>query len=361
MSLQSELAFAQQDRRIALGHDLARRLIRLWRTVPLKNLDAGWQFVAPKMQALVASAQLTAADQAAPYLAVLDRSYGLEPKPAAIVPEAFANVMGDGREVAPALFGAVTNTKKLIGAGLAPTTAFESGAAFLSMVAQAALHDMARNADLVLGAGRGYTRYVRVVNGAACSRCAILAGIYSGPDAFKRHTGCQCGAVALPEDRKAPKGLHDSPQSFFDSLSRSEQDRRFTKSGAEAIRQGASVSKVVNARRGARGLGYSSRITIPGSTRSHLKPLTIGIRADGTPLQVFATTEGTTARGQFFKSERDRVAGVTREGRYTRSSTIRLMPEQISIMAGNDPERWVELLYKYGYLDPSSGPARRFR
>lgn len=352
MSLQSEIAFTRNRQLITLGHAVAARTVGLWRQVPLRDLDAGWNAVAPLMQQQIASAQVLAARESATYLDAIDASYGLKPKKAALIPLAFTNVMGDGREVAPALFGAVTSTKELIGAGVAPARAFESGASFIAIVAQAALHDMARNADRVLGAGRGYTRYVRVVNGSACSRCAILSGIYSGPDAFKRHVGCQCGTVMLSDDHKVPQGLYSSPEEHFASLSRAEQDRVYTKAGAEAIRRGADPVKVVNARRGAYGIGYSGhekRFAIQVSP-NRLQKITIGVRSDGKPLQVYATTEGTTARGQFFKSERDRVAGVTKQGRYTRTNTLRLMPEQIAVMAGGNNARWVELLQKYGYL-----------
>jgi hypothetical protein len=260
MSRQSELAYAHQADLIGLGKVLANRSAAMWRTMDLNNLDASWQVVAPQLSALVSSAQLTAANLSTPYLSAVDRSYSYTPKPAVLVPEAFTNVMGDGREIAPALYGAVTNTKTAIGRGLAPMVAFDSGAHFIAAVASAAMQDMARNADRVLAAGKGYTYYIRVVNGSACSRCAILAGIYSGAEAFKRHVSCQCSTIPIPgEGKKAPKGFHDSPQSYFDSLSKAEQDRVFTNSGAEAIRQGADPVAVVNARRGAYGIGYSGQ------------------------------------------------------------------------------------------------------
>jgi hypothetical protein len=286
----------------------------------------------------------------------LDRSYpGFTPQQAAIVPQAFTNVMGDGREIAPALFGAVTGTKTLIGQGVAPVTAFESGARFIAMIAASALNDMGRSADRTLAAGKGYTSYIRVVGGSACSRCAILAGIYSGETAFERHVHCQCTTCPIPHEGKAaPKGFHDSPQSFFDSLSKKDQDRVFTNAGAEAIRNGASPVSVVNARRGAYGIGYSGQKqsaleVIPKGRR--LQPVTIGVRADGTPLQVFATTEGTTARGAFGRGELRATDAAMKDGRYRRTTTLRVMPEQILKMAGNNPARWRELLAKYGYLN----------
>lgn len=346
MSRQSELAYAHQADIIRLGGVLGRRVTRLWRQISVDNLDAGWNAVAPRMAAQVASAQLTAARLSAPYLRAIDRANGFDAAPAALVPEAFSNVMGDGREVAPALYGAVTNTKKLIGGGLAPGRAFEVGANFLALVAGAALHDMSRNADRVLAAGKSYTTYIRVVNGSACSRCAILAGTYSGPDAFLRHVNCECSTVPVVVATHPPEGFLTTPLDYFDSLSAAEQDRVFTKSGAEAIRQGADPAKVVNARRGAYGIGYSGRSNLPAVSRGALKPLTIGVKADGTPLQVYATTEGATARGAFGRSEfRSMQHGSLRQ-----TTAVRLMPEQIAVMAGGDSAKWADLLRRYGYL-----------
>lgn len=352
MSQQSDLAFAHQKQIVQLGTVLANRTVRLWKQMDLANLDASWNRIAPQLVAQVSAAQVVAARMSAPYLDAVDRSYGVTSRPARLVPEAFSNVMGDGREVAPALFGAVTNTKTAIGRGVSPLVAFQAGASFIATVASGALHDMARNADRVLASGKGYTRYVRVVNGSACSRCAILAGTYSAEEAFLRHVSCQCGTVPIQEGGKAPEGLHDSPESYFESLSAADQDRVFTKAGAEAIRNGADPIKVVNARRGAYGIGYSGHHNVPVApgTRNTLQRLTIGVRADGTPLRVFATTEGTTARGAFYKSEQSRNAAAVKEGRYRRTTTVRLMPEQIQIMAGSNPDRYRELLGRYGYL-----------
>lgn len=355
MSLQSDIAFAHQQGRIKLGHALAARSMALWRRLDVRDLSAQWDLIAPQMVAQVSAAQLVAASQASSYVGALDRSYaGFNPLPAAIAPAAFTNVMGDGREIGPALFGAVTQTKTLIGRGVAAPSAFEAGARFIAMIASSALNDLGRSADRTLAAGKGYTSYVRVVGGSACSRCAILAGIYSGETAFRRHIHCQCTTCPIPSDGKlAPKGFHDSPQSYFDSLSAAEQDRVFTNAGAEAIRNGADPIKVVNARRGAYGIQYSSHGYIPadpGAARRSLTPQTIGRRADGSPLQVYTTAEG-RYRGDFRKSENLRGAVAAGDGRYTRTTSVRVMPEALMKMAGNDPARWRELLARYGYLE----------
>ena len=354
MSRQSEIAFAHQRERIALGHALAARTAALWRRMDVRDLSATWDVIAPQMVQQVSAAQLVAAQQATTYLGRLDQSYGFTPASAVLVPQAFTNVMGDGREVGPALFGAVTNTKTLIGQGVPPMTAFESGARFIAMIASSALNDLGRSADRTLAAGKGYTSYIRVVGGSACSRCAILAGIYSGESAFARHVHCQCTTCPIPhEGKKAPSGFHDSPQAYFDSLSQKEQDRVFTNAGAEAIRNGADPIKVVNARRGANGIQFSGGFnppTNPAAARRTLTPVTIGRKADGSPLQVYTTAEG-RYRGDFRKSENARGAKAVQDGRYRRTTAIRVMPEALLKMAGNNPERWRELLGRYGYLE----------
>jgi hypothetical protein len=352
MSLQSDLARAHQNELISVGKTLGNRVRSLWWQMDPQNLDASWNWVAPKMVAQVTAAQQYAATLATPYVNSMDRANKFTPAPVELIPEAFTNVMGDGRAVAPALFGAVTNMKTAIGRGLSSQTAFQAGANFIAVVASAALQDMARNADRTVSAAKGYTRYVRVVGGSACSRCAILAGIYSAETAFLRHVSCQCTTAPIEVAGKVPKGFHTDPLSYFDSLSKAEQDRVFTNAGAEAIRQGADPVKVVNARRGAYGIGYSGHSNVPVSAgvRNTLQPVTIGRKADGSPLQVFATAEGTTARGAFGKGELRLTGEAAKEGRYRRTTTVRLMPEQIIKMAST-PERWRELLTKYGYIN----------
>lgn len=340
MSTQSDIASAHQKARIRLGDQLAARLMGMWRMVPLQDLDAGWDVVAPRMVKQVSNAQAVAVGQATSFVSAMDRSYKYTPPPTVLNVDALTGVMGDGREVAPALFGAVTNTKTLIGGGAQPARAFEQSAHFLAVLAQAALQDIGRNADRALAGGKQYTRYIRMVNGQACSRCAILAGIYTSRDTFLRHVSCQCTSVPVLEGGKTPGGFHTDPKAYFDSLGKAEQNRVFTNAGAEAIRGGADPVAVVNARRGAYGIGYSGHSTVPNPARSTLHPVTIGRKADGSPLQVYATVEGTSARGAFGKSQALRT-----------TKSVRLMPETIVKMAGDNPERLRELLTKYGYIN----------
>jgi hypothetical protein len=353
MSRQTDLAFAHQANLTALAHSTAAHVARLWQGINPSDLDAQWDVTAPRMVASVTASQGAAADLAQSYSNAIDQTYGYKAPKTILNTDAFTDVMGDGRELAPALYGAVTNTKSLIGQGLDVPSAFQRGASFLAVIAQEAIASMGRAADLSMMGGKKYTRYIRACAGSACSRCAILEGIWSSDTAFQRHPCCQCVAIPVEVDGRPSKATDRefNPQAFFDSLSTAEQDKRFTIAGAKAIRAGADPVAVVNARRGAYGIGYRSHGNAPSVSRNRLTPLTIGKRADGSPLRVYATVEGTTVRGAFTKAEAQRTENAVKVGRYRRTTTVRLMPEQIMRMAGSNADRARELLTRYGYIN----------
>jgi hypothetical protein len=126
---------------------------------------------------------------------------------------------------------------------------------------------------------------------------------------------------------RGPRGFVDG-QTYFNSLSRREQERIFTIAGARAIRDGASITSVVNARRGM----YTST-----AYRQ----------------QVRATREGTTRRGAFYRSER--AAAIARgrvpaSGRGFQLRAPRLLPEEIYKLAASRDEA-IAMLRRFGYLD----------
>jgi hypothetical protein len=345
----SELALDHQRSRIDLDQTTSNQVLAIWNTANLAFLDESWDALAPHMTDTVWDAQVTAARQSIAYLDQMADVQDFDADKATLVPEAFGGIVLDGRELAPSMYSSVTTTKTLIGAGMGAAQAFQSGAAFLSTIVKSAVADMGRQSDSVLATGKGWTRYVRVVNPGACSRCAILAGKSDYKTAFKRHPACKCTSAPIEGDDAAPvpKGLFDSPDAYFDSLTKAEQDRIFTNAGAEAIRDGASAQSVVSARRGAplRPGGIIPRESGLGAP--------LGYRADGSAIQVFATNEGTTARGAFGQSEIRRTNEYKKAAtdRYRRTKTLRLMPETIYQMADGDHAKAVELLRKYGYLN----------
>lgn len=63
-----------------------------------------------------------------------------------------------------------------------------------------------------------------------------------------------------------------NPRAYFDSLDEAQQNRLFTKAGAQAIRDGADLNQVVNSRRGMRAAGTTTESTtrfgvVPGRVR----------------------------------------------------------------------------------------------
>jgi hypothetical protein len=338
-----EIAAAHQKRLVAISDEASRKTSLLWSRIGSGSLEAGWSAIAPEVERVVVGAQVDAAALSTRYVqSALREQEGSALSPR-VIPEAFGGATREGREITPELYAAVTTTKSLISRGVGVGRAFQAGAAYMAVMAGTLVRDAGRSADRTLSTGRGSLFSVRVVQPGACSRCAILAGVKGYRTDFDRHPGCRCTSMPLFED-ETPPGFFTSPGDYFESLSVAEQDRVFTKAGAEAIRLGADPVKVVNARRGA--LKSTRR---PDGTYSpaRLRPVQIGTSADGRPLMVYVTPEATTARGAFGRGQ----GNLTRDGvdRYRRSRTLRLMPEQIIRMAST-PEHARELLQRYGYL-----------
>lgn len=337
-----EIANSHQQSRRRIADKTALRALKTWRMSNINELDASWNVIAPVLVDAVSEAQIVASAQAISYT----EAAGLRPGGPAIVPEAFSGVTIDGREIGPAMFGAVTTTKTLVGRGMDAVRAFEAGAAFLSTIVKSAISDAGRQSDRVQGTAKGYTQYIRVVSAGACSRCAVLAGKgeYSKP--FKRHPRCNCTSYPLTEpDGAVPAGMFASPDDYFESLSPSEQNRVFTNAGAQAIRDGADPVQVVNARRNAVGPGGLVE------RKSGLKA-PLGYDENGRRIKVYTTGEGTSIRGVYGRAEYRRKQELIKApgDRYRRTTNLRLMPETIYGIAGSDRARAVELLKQYGYI-----------
>lgn len=90
------------------------------------------------------------------------------------------------------------------------------------------------------------TGYVRMVSADACGRCLVLAGRFYRYNAdFLRHPRCHCYGV--PATRNTYRSMASSPEEAFRSMSAAQQNRSFGKANAQAIRDGADISRVVNA------------------------------------------------------------------------------------------------------------------
>jgi hypothetical protein len=151
----------------------------------------------------------------------------------------------------------------------------------LDMIVRTQVADAGRVADQVATTARTRaTGYVRMLVGRSCSRCAVLAGRNYGWNAgFDRHPRCDC--IHVPARENTANDLRTNPKRYFGSLSAAEQDRQFTKAGAEAIRAGADVAQVVNARSGLYTAGGRLYTTAAAGPRPRLMPEQILREANG--------------------------------------------------------------------------------
>lgn len=313
-------------------------LSRAWRLMAGRNWEAAWRNdVGPVMVDVVTEAQQTAAATAEAYMtAVLDELGIDSTSPSQLNLEAFADVAGDGRSVESSLYGGVIRAAKAqYSPDLAdlPSAAQESAAlaeaeAWIEQMTTTILADAAREAETVAMTQRpwldGYIRMLDPKN--PCSRCVVLAGkFYLFNDGFERHEKCRCTHIPYAEDR--PHDILTNPSDYFESLTREQQDRTFTVAGAEAIRLGADVTQVVNARRGMHTAQINNRGWIP---KGRLTPVDVYGR------KVYVTTEGVTKRGVGRKA-------------MGKDRPFRLMPESIVSIA-RDRADAIRLLKLYGYL-----------
>jgi len=277
----------------------------LWSEVSLSSLDGSWAAQVPLLVPALTDVQGKAAAAGASYGAMTLADQGLYEAPEFFVdPSGFAGRASDGRTLEGLLWGPAPHVKTLISGGMAPSQALKSGGKYLTTLVRTQVADAGRAAAGVDAATRRNVGYVRMLNPPSCSRCSILAGrIYRWNNGFNRHPKCDCVHVQTTSQAAAEtEGLIHDPYEYFKSLSPAEQDKNYTKSGAQAIRDGGDIFQVVNSRRGLK----------PGG---------------------LATSEGTSKRGNFGRNG------------------PRLTPEAI-YGKGLSREAALKELERYGYILP---------
>lgn len=328
----------QKVGRISLALLLALR--QLWRGLDPAGSweDQYTQTIGPRILALTLAAQTRVTADTDAFMARFLAELGYPPSSPGLVPaSAFAGLAGDGREVSTLLASSVGRARAserqrieiagVPGAASARPTedllrdSLADGERFLELVTATVLADTARAAETAAMGGREYVAgWVRVISPPCCSRCAVLGGrFYRWSDGFLRHPGCDCKHVPAPPAGPALDELlqAETPERYFDSLDREEQDRTFTRDGAAAIRAGADMGQVVNARK-----GMTTAQDAAGRERQ--------IRTDVNGRMTFVTTAGTGRRG--------------------RPGVARLMPEALAEIAGDDRSEFIRLLSVHGYI-----------
>lgn len=290
-----------------LGIAAARRS---WKRVSPEHIRESWAEAVDEYVDVLEGLQYRAAAAGSSYGAqTLAQSSGVYRPPAGFVdPAGFVGVAPSGAPLRAAAQAPVVGSLLLIKQGADPASALRSGLAQLQRLTRTAVADAGRTAAQADLASRRGVGYIRMVNPPACDRCILLAGrFFRWNNGFRRHPNCDC--VHVPSTKQAldaagVEGLVLDPDAYFDSLSEAEQDRVFGRANAEAIRSGADMGRVVNARRG---------MSVNGQTTT-------------------ALTGGRRGRAEYF---------AERGGRLT--------PEGIFAQAGSREEA-VALLKEHGYM-----------
>lgn len=328
MATVEQVAADHYRQRAALGRRIAEETAALWRALDPSKLRGSWSQAAGRVFALVAGAQALAATGADPYLAAVLAAQGLDSATEGQVnARSLAGVASDGRDLASLLDQPLITTLTAIGQGATVARAMTVGLLHMDTIVRTQIADAGRVADGVATTSRRTVHgYVRMLNPPSCSRCAILAGRwYRWSSGFDRHPRCDC--VHIPSNEDHAGDLRTDPHAYFRGLTKSEQDRLFTKSGAEAIRDGADMSRVVNARRGMYTAGESrTRINDQGFVVNERRRTLATNRIGGR--DVFATTEARRSVGL----------------------RARLMPEQIYLEAAGSRDEALRLLRLHGYI-----------
>lgn len=242
---------------------------RHWRKLGPNWIGQAWAERIPTVAAAITNAQRTAATSAlvSGALALGEQSTWAAPD-GLVDPDAFAGLAADGRNLDTLLRAPAITARTLIADGMEPAQALAAGGRQLSMIVLTEIADAGRGAAGVQIAARPRVGYVRMLNPPSCSRCVVLAGrFYRWNQGFLRHPRCDCKHVPTMVTDQAEafaEGLIDDPYEAFNRMSEAEQNRVFTNAGARAIRDGADMYQVVNARR---GMKYRGAFTSEGTSK----------------------------------------------------------------------------------------------
>jgi hypothetical protein len=275
---------------------------RLWRYVDAGNPQASWNTAAGRALAAMRAVQAEAARGAGEYVtAALHHQHAVADPVGQLVDASFAGIAADGRGLAGLLGYPAFEAAAFIDQGMPGPQALAIAGRHLDRIVVTETADAARTATgVAVASDRKAGGYIRMLTPPSCDRCIVLAGrFYRWNDGFQRHPQCDCVHVPAAED--AAGDTRTEPRAYFDSLTEPEQNQAFGIAGAQAIRDGGDIPRIVNARRG---------IYTAGGRKF--------------------TTEATTKRGT---------------GR-----RVRLMPEQIYIEAGGDRDEAIRLLKLHGYI-----------
>jgi hypothetical protein len=256
-------------RRGALAARVQREFAQAWARAAGPDVRTAWFAEIPRLLVLLTTAQRIAASSADSYVA---GTLG-EPSPYEVVPGAFSQTASDGRALDTLLAQPVVQALS--------TRSLGAGQALAELIGHTQVADAGRTADLTASVAHPSSRsWTRMIVGKTCARCLILAGRRYGWKAdFNRHPRCDC--IAVPSAEAITAAAPVSPAAAFKEMDRAEQDRVFGRAGAEAIRNGADMAQVVNARQGMTTVAGKLLTRTGGGRRPRLMPEQIFREAGG--------------------------------------------------------------------------------
>lgn len=246
-----EVAAEHARNRAELAEGIRQRFRDAWdRVDPARIIDT-WDRQVARLLVALTTAQSAAAGEADDYLTEVLTEQGINPAAAGrLEVGSLAGIASDGRDLETLIRQPAITALTAIGSGRPVDRAMTTSGFLAGLIGHTQVADAGRVGDgVALMARRNAGGYVRMIVGGTCSRCVILAGRHYAVNAgFDRHPKCDC--VHVPTAENDPSDLRVNPRAHFDSLSEAEQDKVFGKAGAAAIREGADMSRVVNARSG---------------------------------------------------------------------------------------------------------------
>lgn len=213
------------------------------------DFSSEWVEVRPRLLQVWQAGRALSVKRAIPYTpAVLAETGQVGPVEGSLSPDRFLATAPDGRPMWSLADEYVISAKVAVAGGATYSEALQSAGSKLTSTVLTVLADTRRQvyqADIIQR--RKVAGYARMLNPPSCSRCILLAGkFYRWNRGFLRHPRCDC--IHIPSSESLAGDFRVDPKSYFESLSKAEQDRVFTKDGARAIRDGADMGRVENAR-----------------------------------------------------------------------------------------------------------------
>lgn len=266
-----------------LDRQVLAEMLGAWSTLDLDDIQFSFEFdVLPSMLVALTTGQRQAADIGADFMRAAAVDLDAEPGPE-VDRGAFAGVASDGRSLPGLLTQPFVSLLQALAVGVQRPVAQKFASDQIDRITVTQLHDAAREAGQVglvtTPEIKGYTRFVEP---GACGRCVVIAGrFYRWNDGFDRHPKCRCGH--RPTTKANPR-VQD-PRELFDDMTPAEQAKAFTVDGAQAIRDGADPSRVINARKGMStvqtpsGRNIAARTNVLGQDVFTTRSLTRGRKA----------------------------------------------------------------------------------